>query len=257
MQSSIFSGQLSHSRSAPASHAFRYRVFMAYLDLDELDTVFAGRWFWSTKRVALARFERAKYFGDPEVPLKTAVLDLVERQSGSRPEGPVRLLTNLAWFGYCFNPISLYYCFDRSDSFVQTIVAEVSNTPWGDRHCYVLTDNMNVGDRTTRKFRTSKELHVSPFMGMEMDYDWVMTQPGKNLVVRIGNRAADGKLFNASLILKRREINGRTLAATLLQYPLMTFKVMFGIHWQALRLWLKGVPVQAHPDKKKSVQVSS
>lgn len=257
MQSSIFSGQVSHSRKTPAAHAFRYRVFMAYLDLDELDSVFKGRWFWSTKRAALARFNRANYFGDPAVPLKTAVFDLVEREGGARPAGPVRLLTNLSWFGYCFNPISLYYCFDPTDSYVETIVAEVSNTPWGERHCYVLADSMNTGTRRTRRFRTPKEMHVSPFMGMDMDYDWKLTEPGKALVVRIGNRSADCQMFGASLVLTRREITGRNLASVLLQYPFMTFRVMFGIHWQAFRLWLKGVPVQTHPDKKKSVQVSS
>jgi len=255
MHSSIFSGQVSHWRKTPVGHAFEYNVFMMYLDLGELDEVFDKRWFWSTSRPALARFSRENHFGDASDPLDTSVRNLVQEKTGNRPTGPIRLLTNLSYFGYCFNPISLYYCYDASDQRLETIVAEVSNTPWGERHCYVLPDEQNIGDEQSRRFRVEKNLHVSPFMGMDMFYSWVVTAPTENLLVRIDNKAADELLFGAALNLRRQPINGLSLASVLIRYPFMTLKVMFGIHWQAVKLWIKGCPVQPHPIKKPSVGV--
>ena len=227
-----------------------------YLDLGELDRIFKGRWFWSTSRTALARFKRENYFGDPTQSLEEAVRALVKDRTGKYPEGPIRLLTHLSYFGYSFNPISVYYCFDRDDTRVETIVAEVSNTPWGERHCYVLSDNMNFGDGRTREFTTDKKLHVSPFMDMNVTYDWLLTEPADDLVVRINNRVDEKSFFNATLILRRQEISGLVLARMLVGFPLMTLKVVWGIHWQALKLWLKGCPVEPHPAKRASLQAS-
>ena len=256
MHSCIFSGQVKHSRSVPVEHAFRYRLFMMYLDLEELPQLFRGRWFWSTARPALARFRRENYLGDPGIPLDKAVRDLVLQRTGRRPDGPIRLLTNLRYFGYCFNPISIYYCFDASGTRVETIVAEVSNTPWGERHCYVLADSANLGDDHIRRFESRKELHVSPFMDMDIDYRWLLTPPANNLVVRISNYANRERIFAATLILRRQEISGRSLAVTLLSYPFMTLKVITAIHWQALRLWIKGFRFRPHPAKQSPVQAS-
>lgn len=256
MHSCIFSGQVKHSRSVPVEHAFRYRLFMIYLDLEEMPQVFRGRWFWSTARPALARFRRENYLGDPGMPLDKAVRELVLQRTGRRPDGPIRLLTNLSYFGYCFNPISIYYCFDASGSRVESIVAEVSNTPWGERHCYVLADSANLGDERIRRFESRKELHVSPLMGMDIDYSWLLTSPADNLVVRISNYANRERVFAATLILRRQEITGRSLAVTLLSYPFMTLKVVAAIHWQALRLWRKGCPFRPHPAKQSPVQAS-
>lgn len=256
MHSCIFSGQVKHSRLGPVTHAFRYRLFMMYLDLEELPQLFRGRWFWSTSRPALARFRRENYLGDPGVPLDQAVREVVLQHTGRCPEGPIRLLTNLSYFGYCFNPISIYYCFDATGSRVECIVAEVSNTPWGERHCYVLPDSANLGDDRIRRFESRKELHVSPFMDMDIDYSWLLTPPGDNLVVRISNYAKRERIFAATLILRRQEITGRSLAATLLSYPFMTFKVITAIHWQALRLWLKGCRFRPHPAKQSPIQAN-
>lgn len=249
MNSAIFQGQIRHRRLQPRGHEFVYRMFMMYMDLAELETVFKGRWFWSCKRPALARFRRENHLGDAAVPLDVAVRDLVASQTGNRPRGPIRLLTNLSYFGYCFNPVSFYYCFDINDKRVETIVAEVNNTPWGERHCYVLHEAMNQGVTRHKRYSPAKKMHVSPFMEMDVAYDWRFSSPDESLSVYMKNSKRNQKIFDATLNLQRAEINAWSLARVLVAYPLMTLKVIIAIHWQALRLWLKKVPVYDHPEK--------
>jgi len=233
----------------PTGHEFVYRLFMVYLDLAELDRVFAPRWLWSCKRAALARFKREEHLGDAAVPLDIAVRELVESQTGRYPKGPIRLLTNLSYFGYCFNPVSFYYCFDAEDKQVETIVAEVNNTPWGERHCYVLGEDMNQDLASHKRYAPVKKMHVSPFMPMDVAYDWRFSTPAKSLNVHMENARDGQKIFDATLEFKRSEISGGSLARVLLLYPFMTVKVIVAIHWQALRLWLKRVPIYDHPSK--------
>ena len=234
MKSCLYAGWVRHRRHAPRPHAFRYPLFMAYLDLAELDRVFAGRWLWSARRPALARFRREDHFGEPRVPLEQAVRELVQARTGRRPAGPIRLLTHLRYLGYVFNPVSFFYCFDAAGEDVEAIVAEVNNTPWGERHCYVLGG---------LKCRTGKEMHVSPFMPMDLRYDWRFTAPGERLGVHMRLTRADETVFDATLALAREPIGN----GVLLRFPLMTAKVIAAIHWEALRLWLKRVPFHSHP----------
>ncbi|MDT8319123.1 MAG: DUF1365 domain-containing protein [Xanthomonadales bacterium] len=252
MNSGIYLGRVRHRRFGPRPHRFRYRMFMMYLDLAELPRLFRGRWFWSACRAALARFCREDHFGDPAVPLDQEVRELVFQRTGRRPTGPIRLLTHLRYFGFVFNPVSFYYCFDERDQRVDAIVAEVNNTPWGERHCYVLPRESDHGRGGRQRFFHAKEMHVSPFMAMDVDYDWRFSPPGERLTVHMENARDGSKLFDATLDLRRREISGPALAAALAAYPFMTLKVILAIHWEALRLWLKGVPVHDHPDKKKT-----
>lgn len=246
MQSAIYFGSLSHRRFAPKAHAFRYRLFFMYLDLSELDTVFASRWLWSTRRSALARFNRADHFGDCAVPLDHAVRDLVQTRTGLRPTGPIRLLTHLRYFGHCFNPVSFYYCFDSANTHVQTIVAEVTNTPWNERHCYVLSKPDTPSAPGYARYRSVKAMHVSPFMPMKLTYHWGFSPPGESLSVHMALHDAD-KIFDATLCLKRSPLSGFRLSWALFSYPLITVKVIAAIHWEALRLWVKRIPIHTHP----------
>ena len=238
----------------PRAHAFTYRMFMMYLDLAELDEVFRGRWLWSTSRRAIARFRREHHMGDASVPLIDAVRDLVASHTGARPGGPIRLLTHLSYFGYCFNPVSFYYCFDASGEVLETIVAEVNNTPWGEQHCYVLAARDELGSGGHKRYAPEKLMHVSPFMPMDVEYDWRFNTPADRLDVHMENARDGEKIFDATLNLERTEISATSLARVLVVYPLMTLKVIWSIHWQALRLWLKRVPVYDHPAKHEPLQ---
>jgi DUF1365 family protein len=247
MYSAIYQGKVRHHRTTPVEHRFSYSMFMMYLDLAELPTVFSDSRLFSATRRATARFCREDHLGDPSMPLDQAVRDLVESTTGSRPVGPIRLLTHLRYFGYVFNPVSFYYCFDMTGTRLETIVAEVNNTPWGERHCYVLGETDNLGKGETRRFRPVKQMHVSPFMAMDVAYDWQFQTPGNSLIVHMENLAEGNKLFDATLVLHRREISSSSLARVLAAFPWMTLKVIAAIHWQALRLWLKRCPVHQHP----------
>ncbi len=248
MDSCIYEGRVRHTRRTPAEHSFDYRLFLMYLDLDELPRLFEKRWFWSASRPALARFRRSDHIGDPSEPLAQSVRDLVETETGRRPQGPIRLLTNLSYFGYCFNPVSFYYCFDRTGENVEVIVAEVNNTPWGETDTYVL--DCDTSQRSWR-FAPEKKMHVSPFMPMDIDYRWALSTPGEKLSVYMANSKDDQKIFDATMALERRPIGARSLASVLLRFPLMTLKVILGIHWEALRLWAKRVPFHEHPAKQE------
>jgi len=242
VKSALYAGRVRHRRFADVGHAFEYRLFMAYLDLDELDEVFRGRWLWSTKRAAPVRYKREDFLGPADRPLDEAVRDRVERELGIRPSGPVRLLTCLRHFGFSFNPVSFYYCFDE-DGKLAAIVAEITNTPWKERHAYVLDA------RGKRRFEFEKRFHVSPFFGMDHVYRWFFTEPDDGLTVHMENYRGE-KAFDATLTLERRPITGRSLAAALANFPFMSLKVVAGIYWQALRLWWKKAPFHPHPEKQ-------
>lgn len=245
--SCLYEGEIRHRRFGKPGNEFRYRVFLACLDLAELDSVFRGRWLWSTRRPNIAWFRRADYLGDPKTPLDKAVRDRVFAETGFRPEGPIRLLTHLRYFGHNFNPVSFYYCYAADGETLDTIVAEIENTPWNERHAYVLPVRTAFDPEPRLRFRFPKQFHVSPFFPMEQLYDWRFTQPGRSLSIHMENFENGGKCFDATLTLERREIGAAALAGALARFPLITVKVIVAIYWQALRLWWKGARFHPHP----------
>lgn len=247
LHSAVYEGVVRHRRHAPRAHAFRYRIAQLLLDLDELEQVFAGRWLWSTNGRNLAEFRRSDYHGDPAVPLAEAVRDTAERALGRRPAGPIRLLTHLRYAGYVFNPVSFYYCHATDGVALDCIVAEITNTPWKERHAYVLPAETAERRGRALHWRFDKCFHVSPFMAMRRRYAWSFVAPGEDLRVHMDVCDGERREFDATLALARRPLDADSLRRVLWRYPLMTAHVVAAIHWQALRLWLKGTPVHDHP----------
>jgi DUF1365 family protein len=247
LASAVYEGVVRHRRLTPHPHAFEYRMAQLYVDLDELDRVFKQRWLWSNEHGNVAQFRRGDYLGPAELTLAEAVRQRVEKTTGHRPVGPIRLLCHMRYFGFVFNPVSFYYCFAEDGVTLDCIVAEITNTPWKERHAYVLPVATAESLGRALHWRFPKTFHVSPFMPMTCEYRWRFTTPSEDLCVHMDVLRDGQREFDATLNLRRRPLNGTSLARVLWRYPLMTAQIVGAIHWQALRLWLKCNPIHDHP----------
>jgi len=262
--SCLYEGMVRHRRFEPLEIGFRYPIELLYLDLgdlDEADDVFGDSRLWSSTKRAPVRFRRVDHLGPADQPLDVSIRQLVETRLGRTPKGPVRLLTSPRYFGLIFNPISLFYCFEADAQTLGALVAEVTNTPRGERHCYVLDLALSDldgsdGGRAQRRM-IPKAFPVSPFMEMEMNYEWRVRTPDRNLTLSIRNELAKrspsaSREFGApysqtDLVLNRRELDSTSLRASFWRAPLRPGSVLFGVYRQALRLAWRRVPFIAHP----------
>ena len=243
--SGIYEGTIRHRRLAPRRE-FCHRLALWYVDLDELPGLLGGRLVESSP--GALRFRRADYHGDPQVPLAEAVRDTVADHTGSRPLGPIRLLTQLRSFGHCFNPVSFYYCMANGADEVQAILAEVTNTPWGERHAYVLAGGRE--DSQLVASSVDKAMHVSPFQPMDISYSARATVPSKTLSLHMESSRAGTRVFDATLSLSRRELTRDSVRRLTLRYPAATMRVLALIYVQALRLRFAGAGVHPHPRER-------
>lgn len=245
-ESAIYTGTVRHRRFHPVRHDFSYSLFMAFLDIDRIPELMQqsrvsgyNRWNW-------ASFHQSDHFGDPAQPLRDRLIADAAAQAITLPDGPIFLLTHLRYLGYCFNPISLYYCYDKAFQ-LRNVMCEVNSTFGESRNYWLGAHNRLPGGGNSLRFHALKTMHVSPFMGMNLHYDFVFTEPAEALIAHMNTLDHGTSFFDATLTLERQPWTARNLAAALARQPWMTAKVMVAIHWEALRLWWKRVPVHPHP----------
>ncbi|KJS00929.1 MAG: hypothetical protein VR65_11060 [Desulfobulbaceae bacterium BRH_c16a] len=237
MNSAFYVGTIGHRRFIPREHRFSYHFFMWYLDLDEIDSLPSIFPWFSAGGAAFNRFHRPDYYGDPKSSLSRAIRDRMAELTGVAVEGRVCGLMNLRTLGLYFSPVNFYYGFD-SEGRCSHFLAEVSNIPWNERHQYAdLLTGAAEGN-----FTHPKVFHVSPFNPLDQQYRWRLTPPGESVAVGLEVHDRRGHIFTAELELCRRPLTAREIGKQLLKKPVMTAFIVAGIYWQAMKLYIKGVP---------------
>jgi len=255
MESALYLGKLRHRRFTPREHQFTYPVFMAFLDVDRLPQLMKISAFSSYNRWNWTAYCERDHFGDPQKTLRERLSQDAADHGLELPDGKIFLLTHLRYLGYVFNPVSFFYCYDCNGQ-LKMILGEVNNT-FGESHNYWLTADNQQPNVAASRHRTQKRMHVSPFHAMDLEYDWILTPPGDHLVAHMNTLSAGQANFDATLQLERRPWSARELLKILASYPLMTLRVTAAIHWEALKLWIKGVPVYTHTPKLAETSASS
>ncbi|WP_198521106.1 DUF1365 domain-containing protein [Pseudoalteromonas spongiae] len=240
MNSGIYCGQVRHRRFSPKQHAFSYSMYMLALDLDELDLVATTSHLFSLKKFAPISFFQDDYIKGEPGNLKQRIASKVTQLGGNWDGTKVTFMGQCRNFGIYFSPANFFFCYDQ-DNVCTTMLVEVSNTPWLERHYYVVD--------ISKQQRMDKTFHVSPFMDLDMQYVWRVKAPQEKVLIHIENHKSE-KVFDATVALSRCEFSRRNMLKTWLSTPAMTLKVVVGIYWQALKLFAKRIPFIAHPNAR-------
>lgn len=243
ISSCIYAGQVMHHRFKPARHRFIYQVFSMLLDLEELDTLNKRLKLFSLNRFNLFSFHERDHGDGSSRPLVNQIRDALRSQGLNLGQGKVKLLCYPRLLGYVFNPLSVFYCYDEQGQ-LGAILYEVSNT-FNQKHRYLIP--VNQPDDSIIRQSCPKAFYVSPFIGMEARYHFRMQPPDKQVAVCIRETDKEGALLHASFTGKQRPLSDSSLLKTFARYPLMTLKVIAGIHWEALHIWRKKIPLQPRP----------
>lgn len=232
LNSAIYQGLVRHRRFTPVYHEFNYLMFMLKLDLDELNQINEQRSWFKINRFAPLQFKTTDYLGgDHDIDqLKPAVIDRAKQLGANKTINKVYFVGNVRCWGLYFSPVNFFYLYDGDKPVY--LLAEVSNTPWNETHCYLLD---------WQQKSCVKTFHVSPFNNLDMVYQWRFTEPKQKLMLHIENHK-DGKLFDATMQFKKAELNKTNLKKLVIAFPSMTVKILSAIYWQALKLMIKGVP---------------
>lgn len=239
----LYVGDIEHRRFSPKVNSFNYKVAYYFVDLEKAAETFKIPFLFSYNSPGILSFWQKDY-----LTAKT-IRETIFQELGKHSKGPIRILTNISYFGFCFNPVSFYYCYAEDAETLEYIVSDITNTPWREKHRQVF--EMESSERKVFKFQ--KEFHVSPFMPMEIDYTWVFRKPNSRIYVLMQNRASNETqvIFDSTLMLKHSELTAKNIIVTFLKLPLVTFKTVLAIYYQAFKLFLKKVPFHTHPLKEK------
>ena len=217
---------------------------MLFIDLDHIATAFKSNIFWSYNKSNIGSFDDENYYTRNNKEVKKSVVLLIKNKIGAKVDGKIYLLTNGKYFGYCFNPVSFYYCFNKSKKLI-AIVSHITNTPWSEKYAYVHEcKNFKGGTKT---FNFDKKFHVSPFMPMDIKYKWKFTEPKDFLYVSMDSFEKNNFMFNATLRLTKKAWTPWALNKILLMFPPTTIRTILTIYWNAFLLLLKRIPFYSHP----------
>jgi uncharacterized protein len=252
-------GTLTHVRRRPVAHRFRYRIWLAWLDLETFARPRGPGLLWSTRWPALIRLRADDYLPLPAGAAdRCAALSLRDRLRlhlsahglSHAADGRVFVLTQPRSWGVAFNPVTFYFCFDDAGRLL-VLAAEVTNTPWGERFVYVMpTESNRPGSPlSSQRFRMTidKAFHVSPFMSMALQYRWDVRLTERTLRIDMQLHDAHEAIFGATLALRCRPLTSAAATSAALRFPAQNLRNLARIYWQAFQLWRRGAPQYPHP----------